>query len=173
MTKFNPEQWSKVKANTLAACPSRKLVINLVDQGALWIVDGKTETLAGYGHSFKLDLPRGGMQYKVTVDGFVFAPKHKPHVNDAPTLTNLEKRAEMSPAEILVTRALREMKRKERELEKRIKEANAAQIAKQQGAAAVPIADPEVSEVEAEVVETVEAETEEEVVSKPPETPEG
>jgi len=138
MKYFNPNEWRKIKASTLAAVPSgKRLRLNLIDRAALWIVDGKTETLCGFSDAFDLKLPKNGLQFKIMAEGFVHDPEHKPYKNEAPTLTNLEKRAELSPAEIMVTKALRSMKLREREFEKKQREANAEQIAKQKEAEVV------------------------------------
>jgi len=107
--KLIPENWQSVKANTLAVAPL-ELKVKLVEAGAIYVVKDGRETLVGHGTEFDVTLPNSGYQFKSTKAAFVYAPPHKPHKNDAPTLTNLDKRPELSPAEIAVTRAVREMK---------------------------------------------------------------
>jgi len=150
MKYFNPTDWRKITASTLAAVPAgKRLRLNLVDRAALWIVDGKKETLVGFSDSFDVKLPKNGLQFKIMAEGYVYDPQHTPHINDAPTLTNLEKRAELSPAEIMVTKALRVMKLREREFDKKQREANAEAIARQESAQQVEaVVDPVVEPVE-------------------------
>lgn len=123
MTKFNPEQWRKIKAETWAVAP-RRLRLNLVDRAALWVKDGSTETLVGYSDSHDVELPHSGFKFKIMVDGYVFDPVHSVVKSSEPSLTNFEKRAEMSPAEILVTQALRRLNAKQKAFEKQQREAS-------------------------------------------------
>lgn len=123
MTKFNPEQWRKIKAETWAVAP-RRLRLNLVDRAALWVKDGSTETLVGYSDTHDIELPHSGFKFKIMVDGYVFDPVHSVVKSSEPSLTNFEKRAEMSPAEILVTQALRRLNAKQKAFEKQQRDAS-------------------------------------------------
>lgn len=123
MPKFNPDQWRKIASNSWAVAP-RRLRLNLTERAALWVKDGNTETLVGFSDTHDVELPHNGFKFKIMAEGYLYDPLKPVFKSKEPSFTNFEKRAELSPAEIMVTQALRRLNAKQKAFEKMQREAS-------------------------------------------------
>lgn len=112
--KIDLDEWYNVKKGQ-KFLGGKNVDIKLAMPGTVYA--GPERLIIGHGTHFRLVFSEM-TEIQCSQDASVKRDPERTVINDGEVYTNEDKRPEMSPAEQMVTRALREMKRQKREIER-------------------------------------------------------
>lgn len=153
--KFNPFEWSEFAPGRVVPCDSGAITVRLSEPGALYVIAGGVEALAGYGTSFDLEIS-GSFEWCVEASGAcrVFR-RDDAQIGFKPSgkiLTNADRMVTQSGSYDEVQKALRLFKLEQmgvmNEMRARTRELKAAQSAFVASEAEPVVSEPEVSDEE-------------------------
>jgi len=126
--KFNPLDWSEIKANAEIQVPSGLLQLRCTGSASLFVTSEGVETCYGHGTEFRLTLPEEAtVKVNILTPGRVFKRDVKSRTvrDTSEKFTNIDRLPQESGTMLEVTRALRTLKLEERAMVRRIREERA------------------------------------------------
>lgn len=124
MRKFRPELIQSFGKNSEVIPNTNPIQVRLEQPGALYWHRDDLKLLIGYGTEFTVALPDLDCTISANQPGNIELSHKMPILGDGEIFTNFDKRPMMSPAEQAVTRALRKLNFKMKELDALRREAD-------------------------------------------------
>jgi hypothetical protein len=118
---INPSNWKAIGKTAKALVEGAAAHVKLEAPGTVWLHQGKTKTIVGYGAEFKITGPAEGYELSASQKMALFERSETTRMTVGDPYTNAEKEPLFSPAESIVRQGLRQLEIREREAKRAIR----------------------------------------------------